>query len=334
MRILLFLAVILCLVLPVAADTYTLILQGKVVLADGSPPPKAASIERICSDVMGSTTGPITDKKGEYLWRMEVDPMRTRACALQAHLEGYTSTRIDISALNSYSNPKLAPLVLTPSTGDPTVISVPESAIPAKARTAWKAAMKAVDARDMSEAGRQLQEAVNTSPKFAGAWNALGLVATMQDKPAEAKDAFEHAVAADPKMLPPYVMLARVCIRLKDWDCAAKTSDTLLKADIKHSYSEIYLHQAVARYQLKDLAGAETSAQEALRLDQSKKGARAEYVLGRIAEAKGDVAAAREHMMKYLQLDPNPPDLDLVMGHLQNLGKPEAAAVEPALENP
>src|SRR5258708_36557242 len=95
---------------PAPADTYQLILQGKVMMLDGSPPPKTVSIERICSDSPGSAPGPITDKKGEYLWRMEVDPMKTRSCNLRAHLDGYASTQLDFSAFNSYSITKLARL--------------------------------------------------------------------------------------------------------------------------------------------------------------------------------------------------------------------------------
>ena len=61
-------------------------------------------------------------------------------------------------------------------------------------------------------------------------------------------------------------MLARVCIKQKDWQCASNAADALIKADAKRSYPEIYLHRAVARYGLKDLTGAEESAQEAVRL--------------------------------------------------------------------
>jgi hypothetical protein len=67
-------------------------------------------------------------------------------------------------------------------------------------------------------------------------------------------------------------------------------------------------------------------------MDTAHKKPRAEYVLGRILEAKGDADGAKTHMTKYLQIDPAPPDVDLVKGHLENLGKPEAASVDPQLE--
>jgi hypothetical protein len=94
-----------------------LILKGKVTMVDGSPPPTSVGIERVCRGY-GSAPGPITDKKGEFSWRMDVDPMRTRSCSLHATLKGYTSNSIDISGLNTY-NSELPPLVLTPTVTAP-----------------------------------------------------------------------------------------------------------------------------------------------------------------------------------------------------------------------
>jgi len=115
---------------------------------------------------------------------------------------------------------------------------------------------------------------------------------------------------------------------MKDWQGAAKASDALIKADSKKTFTEIYLHQAVARYALKDLDGATASAQQAIQL----KSTRAEYVLGRILEAKGDAAAAREHMSKYLDMDKNTSDAALIRTHLENIGKTPAAPEPELLE--
>jgi Flp pilus assembly protein TadD len=321
----------LSLIPPAAADTYTLILRGKVMMQDGSPPPKSVGIERICSDEYGSAPGPPTDKKGEYLWRMEVDPLKTRTCRIRANLAGYSSTEIDISAFNSYTDPNLPPLVMTARGADPNVISVPESEIPGKAQPAWKAAMKAMDARNMPETIRQMEIAVKAAPKFPAGWNALGTAYEKREMPAEAKDAYQHAIEQDPKMLPAYLNLARLSIKTMDWETASKASDALIKAD-KRIFPEIYLHQAVARYELKDLADAQASAEEAIRMDQIHRMPRAEYVLGRILDAKGDTAGARDHIMKYLELAPNAPDVVQIRAQLESLGKPGATGADIPLE--
>ncbi|HEY6346288.1 MAG TPA: tetratricopeptide repeat protein [Bryobacteraceae bacterium] len=312
-------------------DTYTLILRGKVVMADGSPPPKSVGIERACSDIQGSAPGPVTNKNGEYLWRMEVDPMLTRTCSIRATMNGYISSQIDISAFNSYTNPNLPPLVLTARGADPNSINVLESEIPGKAQKAWKLAMKALDSGNLGEASSQIQAAVKDVPKFAQGWNSLGILAEKQNHPQDARDDYQHAAEADPKLLPAYLNLARVCIKLKDWETASKASDTLVKAD-KRIFPEIYLHQAVARFELKDLAGAEASVNEAIRTDPNHHMPRTEYVLGRILAAKGDSAGANEHISKYLELAPNADDATAIKAYAQNLGKPDAQAAAPALE--
>jgi len=160
------------------SETYPLIVRGKVTMKDGAPPPKSVGIQRICSDVQGSAPGPVTGKNGEYVWRMDVDPMRTRRCWLQAELSGYVSNRVEISNLNGYTSTTidLAPIVLSPAVPDPRTINASESDVPAKSKTAWKAAMKAVDADNLPEAEEQLQAVVGASPKFSRGWHTLGII--------------------------------------------------------------------------------------------------------------------------------------------------------------
>lgn len=321
-------ASLLYLIQPASAETYPLIIKGKVTMPDGSPPPFSVGIERICTDVQGSAPGPITNKNGEYLWRMNVDPENTRSCIIRATHAGYVSSSIDISGLNGYTSATttLEPLVLAGHTSDPYAIITSDSNLPSKGQAPWKAAMKALDNRNLAEAATQMQTVVAVSPKFAVGWHALGVVQENQQNLTEARDAYQHAIDADPKMFAAYVTLARVSLKLKDWAGASKAADALIKIDTKRTFPEIYLHQAVARYQLKDLDRATASVQEAMKL----KVLRAEYVLGRILEAKGDAAGAREHMSKYLEIDKNAPDADAIRKHIENIGKPDPD--EPDLE--
>jgi tetratricopeptide (TPR) repeat protein len=323
---------LLCSMQPASAEDKALILTGKVQMEDGSPPPKGVAIQRICSD-SGSAPGPLVDKNGNWLWRMDVDPMRTRVCRLEAHLPGYASNSIDISALNAYisTTQALPPLILVPAAANPMTISASENGVPGKSLSSWKAAMKAINAGNYMEAEDQLRAAVTASPKFAQGWHTLGIVASTNQKRTEAKDAWEHAIEADPKLLQPYLALARLCVRTKEWQCIGTAADGLLKVDTKKTFPEIYLHQAVARYMTKDLAGAQSAAENAVKLDLAHK--RSEYILGRILEAKGDIAGAKEHMTKYVQIDPNVADIDVVKKHLELLGKPEASGFEPELES-
>jgi cytochrome c-type biogenesis protein CcmH/NrfG len=332
----------LCLVQPAASDTYTVIMQGNVVMVDGSPPPKTAGIERVCSDVQGSGPGPITDKKGHYLWRQDLDPMLTRVCYLQATLAGYVSTHIDISnmSLSTFSggaNEKTMPdLVLSPrDSGDAErVMLIPGSDAPGKAQSLYKAALKALDADNTDEGIKQLELAVKAVPKFADGWNILGALYERRMMFMEARDALQHALAANPKLVSPYLRIARISNKLGDWDAATKAEDSLLKVD-KRFYPEIYLQQAITRTELKDYAGAEESAKTALSLDPKHQHVnRAEYVLGRIALEKGDLAAAKQHIVSYMSMDPTAPDLEKIQVELDNLGSKDAEALKISLERP
>ena len=329
-------AVLVCFIEPAAGENYPVILRGKVMMPDGSPPPITVAIERICSDMVGSAPGPLTNKKGEYVWRMDVDPMRTRSCVLRATHSGYISSSIDISALHGYlsTTVDLDPIILTSPADDPYSIIMSDSDIPGRARSATKKAMKALDVPDYPEARRQFQAAVQADPKFALGWHALGVLLERESAMKDAREAYERAIESDSKMLPAYMTLTHLCMKTKDWGCAVKAADGLIKADNKHHFPDIYLHRAVSMYGLKDLAGAEASVLEAIRMDPNHLRPRAEYVYGRILEAKGDIEGARTHISRYLELDKNAPDPKLIQLHLENLGKPGTAGTEPELEYP
>lgn len=329
-------ASLLCICQPAAAENYPVILRGKVVMPDGTPPPIIVAVERICSDSLGSAPGPLTDKKGEYLWRMDVDPMRTRACVIRATHAGYTSTSIDISGLNGYLSAtiQLEPIVLSSLTDDPYTIILSESSMPARAKSELKAALKSLDTGNYAEVRRQLEAAVQKAPKFAPGWHALGVVLEHENAMKESREAYEKAIEADPRFLPAYMTLAHSCSRSKDWECVVKSADALIKADKKKNYPDIFLHRAVAQYGLKDLDQATANVMEAIRLDPYHKMPRAQYVYGRILEAKGDINGAREHMTKYLELDKKAPDPELIRLHIKNLGQPIPAELEPELDFP
>jgi Flp pilus assembly protein TadD len=323
-------------VMPVSATSYEVIVRGKVTMRDGSPAPAGVEIQRECSDGNGSTPGPRADKKGEYIWRLDNDTTYTRNCRIEAALTGYSSTSVDISELMGFVSKTvdLPPLLLSVSGPDPRVINNGDIDVPSAARGAWKLAMKAVEAGDTAEVAKQLRPAVAAAPKFARGWHTLGIAYESDQKIAEAKDAYTHATEADPKMLVSWVTLSRIDVLSKDWQGAVRAVDTVIKLDQKHMYPEVYLHQAVARFEMNDLPGAESSANEALRLDPKERKFRGEFVLGRILAAKGDAAGARTHISKYLALNPTPPDLDLIKAYLNVIGKPEANVLKPDLELP
>jgi Ca-activated chloride channel family protein len=330
------------LIVPLAANSQ--LMRGKVVMEDGSAPNRTVGIERFCHDT-GAQRETQADKKGDYLWVMQIDPLSDRSCVLRASLSGYDSTVIDVSSFNWSTNPNLPPLVLRQraagsSNEDANIFY--QDGVPLAARNAWNNAQQLAQKKNWKAAERELRTAVQVAPKFTRGWNALGIACANQNKATEARDAFQHAVELDPKSLGAYLSVARESIEAKDWSTADKTAAALIKEDTKQRYPEIYLHQATARFYLKDLDGAESSARTGIRLDRKREVPRIEYALGVILEAKGDYAGAREHLAQYLALDSKPADAEQVRARMENLGKPRALSatgsqtgvLEPRLELP
>ena len=197
-------------------------------MADGSPPPKAVGLVRVCSD--GSGPGPLTDKLGNFSWDTETNFDQTRSCVIRATLDGYDSSEIDVSYVSPALglNVELKPIVLTLKGGNPYALSADDKDVPGKVKTEWKAAMKAVAANDSAGALAQLKTVTAASPKFALAWHSMGVIYDFDRKFPEARAAYTKAIEADPKALASYVALTRLMIREKDWEGANKTAAAMI----------------------------------------------------------------------------------------------------------
>ena len=100
------------------------------MMEDGSPPPIVVSIERVCSDVSGSMPGVLTDKKGEYIWRMNIDPLETRNCVIRASHAGYSSTEVEVSGVDTtHTTLDLPPIVIRNSVVDPYTLNFSDKGI-------------------------------------------------------------------------------------------------------------------------------------------------------------------------------------------------------------
>ena len=182
-------------------------------MEDGSAPDRGVGIERFCHDT-GAQREALADKKGNYFWVMEIDPLSSRSCVLRASLEGYDSTVIDVSGFNWSTDPNLPPLVLRrreAGSSDQSINIFYEDGIPLAARTAWNNAQKLAQKKNWRAAERELRTAVQAAPKFTSGWFALGIACSNQDKPAEARDAFLRVVELDPALwMPTWRRRARV----------------------------------------------------------------------------------------------------------------------------
>ena len=337
----------------VTASAANLALRGKVVMEDGSVPTRKVGIERDCGNSPQHVA--ITNSRGEFFWNADVDTASSGlllstgmmdagpglmanlanngACLLRATLAGYESNVINLDDLNSFSDPVLPTFRLARRGTQANFDMLTGSGVPRAASRAWNRGVHAIRSKNYPEAERDIRAAVQAAPRFAQGWNALATVYVFEKKSPEARDAYEHAIGANPKLVQPYLLLVRLDIADQDWPATLKTADGLMRADTKGDYPEAYLYQAIARYQSQDFAGAETSASEAIRRDKRHEVPTAEYVYGLILEARREYASAGEHMSKYLELAPKAADAGAVRTRIQNLGKPGADPVAVELQS-
>ena len=305
----------------------TVLLRGKVVMEDGSPPGKAIPIERFCQT--GAAQVGISDRKGLFVVSFIIDPMTNLACVLRASRSGYESSVIEISSFNWLSDPNLPPLVLRrggPTGADADIDVFSASGVPPAARPAWGDSLHASRSKQWAQAERDLLAVTKVAPEYANGWYALGFARAQLHKPRDAEDALGQAVARNPKMAEAYLLLARVGLAAHDWQATSDAIAGLRKVAPKRVNAQIEADLAIARYFQKDLGGAAAAATESVRLDAKREFPRNEYVLGVILNSQRNYDAAREHLSKYLELAPRGADAGDVRARIANLGKDDTAA--------
>ena len=96
-------------------------------------------------------------------------------------------------------------------------------------------------------------------PRSISGWSGLGFAYQSQKKTAEARDAFLHAIAADPASLLSRIQLLRLEISLRLWEPASKTAEALIRIDTAHRYPEAHLYHGIATYSLHNMDAAYAS---------------------------------------------------------------------------
>lgn len=94
-------------------------------------------------------------------------------------------------------------------------VSAAEMNIPENARKEMEKAMEYFDTKQYKDADKHFQEAVKIYPKYARAWNNLGVIRAKAGDRAGAMDSWKKAIAADDRFGPAYFNLARVSIANK-----------------------------------------------------------------------------------------------------------------------
>jgi Ca-activated chloride channel family protein len=288
---------------------------GKVVMENGSPPPKQVAVERVCggrAPIRVSTT----NNQGEFSWFETVAAWSAGECFLRASLAGYESDQLGMETLDKSNH--LPDIVLRSE----------NSVVPSGAGELRARAYKAMLAEKWSEAERQLRAILDQYPKSGPIWEELGFTLVNAKRPEDARPAFERAIELAPRYLKSYPPLIQLESDAGDWESAERAALAAVKADALESHPDFYLDLAEIRvHQHED--GAEAAARKAIALDKNNKWPHAEYVLGLILTEAEDYTSAIAHLRRYLLIDPRAPEAAAVRSRIKML---QAAAAAEAAE--
>jgi tetratricopeptide (TPR) repeat protein len=324
------------------------------MLDDGGPPPNHVAIQRVCGATV--RTEGHTDSQGYFNVQLgstfsdtlqdasisslgdRNDPFAgsgntgTRGtlgtgerellgCELRAQVAGYQSQSVILTNRRSLDNPNIGTILLHRlGISEGTTVSATTLAAPKDARKAYEQGLTLGKKNKLDDAATQLEKAVTLYPRYALAWCDLGKVQAIQGRTEDARKSFDQSIAADPKYVLPYVEISRLELRAGKWQELADTSEKATKLD-PFSYPDAFFWNAVANYNLHNVAAAEESARRAQKLDSRHQIPQVSHLMAMILEQRNDYSAAAEQMRDYLKFAPQAQDAPAARAQLDELEK-------------
>ena len=271
-----------------------LYVTGRVLLSDtGQPAPEPVSVQLYCG--MNLLQVIQTDLKGYFQFVLGAGPQgnanlsaadetpmnmpgmpgggypgsmgayggfgNLTGCELRVAVDGYLPATHILSGPPELTTMDVGTLRLTRIAGvQGSAISVTSMLVPGKARKEFEQGDKDARNNKFKSATEHLQKAVGEYDAYAAAWNELGGVYVSTHEPDKAREAFEKAMTADPKYIPPYLNLANLQLQTQEYENAVGTAGKAL--ELNPSIPLANYMQAVGNFKLNRLDDAEKSAQE------------------------------------------------------------------------
>jgi len=327
--------------------------SGDVRLEDGTAPPDAVQINRVCNG--RSVLAARTDSMGHFSFSVSAggkstttadageappqaadlnkalnasstqytNPITTalRDCEVQAVLSGFRAASVPLSVRDTSDDGRVGTIILHPlERSGALTVSVTTAAAPPAAKRAYDKAMESIAREKWDAAESELNKAVKIYPQFAIAWYQLGLARQKRNALPDAMEAWTEARKQDPKYIKPYESLAAAADHKQDWTAAEQYSRDWLQLD-PDDFAAAYLINAVANANLNRIEAAELAARAGLRTDKDHKMPRLNYVLGLILMQKQEYAEAARYLRAYLEMVPSAHDARMVREQVAKLDR-------------
>jgi tetratricopeptide (TPR) repeat protein len=352
---------------PSQAGPSAIFLSGRAMFDDGTPANANVAIERVCSGHRYLESH--TDSKGRFYFQLGSSsqtgladaseengssvrgsgpalPMTASQsggfgtgaqklfdCDLQASYPGYRSDLISLSSRRMLDDPNIGTIILHRITAvKGTTLSATSAMAPKRAQKEYEKGMTAANKQNFDAAQTHFTKATDEYPKYAEAWLQLGLIAQNDNRTADAQKAYQAAISADGKLVPPYLQMAFLSAQQQKWDNTAHYSAEVIELN-PVEFPNAFWYNAIANYNLHRLTEAEKSCRELVKLDTAHAFPLAENMMADLLVRRGQYSEAAQHLKEYLVLVPNAKNADVLKQQLLKLEQasatPPAAAVLP-----
>jgi tetratricopeptide (TPR) repeat protein len=247
--------------------------------------------------------------------------MRLMNCELRARLSGYRSQVVNLANRRPMDNPDIGVILLhrmAPSEG--TTVSASSLAAPKDAKKAFDKGMDALKKRKPEDAVKAFEKAVDVYPGYATAWYELGRLQMAKGDKEAALKSFDTSAKADPKYVAPLVEIAILDVQDQNWKEVAQVTDQAAKLD-SFDYPQVFLFNAVANFNLRNVEAAEKSARQAEKLDTRHQYPKSSHLIGIIMAQRKDYQGAAEQFRSYLKFAPGASDAATVRTQLDQIEK-------------
>jgi tetratricopeptide (TPR) repeat protein len=317
---------------------HNVFITGKVLTDDGTVSPTNVQIEKVCGDEANPQT--YADSRGEFQFQLTANPDPDMVadtvqssglasdmsvadwnnCELRATAVGFTSGKVSLAGkIAGASVINVGTLfihhVARSSDDSGSTTTVADLAVPEKAKKDFVKGENSVQKSDWKAAQQNFRKALDRYPRFSAAWAELARTQQQLGDNDAARESFQKALEVNPRLLAAYMGLSGIALQNRRWKDLQDSTDRLLAID-SNAFPQIWLLNAVAKYNLGLVDPAETSILRGLRLDTQHRYPKMEHLFGVILGVKRQYAQAVDHLKAYLRLSPKAPDAAAVQVEL------------------
>ena len=209
----------------------------------------------------------------------------------------------------------------TPEAPAAGVVDARIAAIPPEAKTEFDIGQKAVISDDFSGAIPHLQKAIGLYPKYAEAYQLLGVAQVKTNQGPQAEASFLKAIEIEDRMPQSHYLLGVLYAKTNRMEVAEKSLNRFAELDPQNPDAQFEL--AKVTFGLHKFPEAEAHARNAIRLKETNPGVYVVLGYALLRQKKGDDARhAFQHFLKYDSSSPMAADVKNLIAQLdEKVGK-------------